>query len=190
MHGIGFGITRRGAAVRRGLGTGVLALALLLIFGAAAPGVLAAIDCVGGTCLGAAGNNTLNGTAKFDQIYGLGGNDTVDGRGDEDWLYGDAQADPGLDGDDKLYGRGGDDQLAGYGGSDLLAGGPGADFVDALEHSGHPAGIDTVKGGRGDDEVRAEDGHKDLIDCGPGIDQVWFDQGLDTLANCEDPTPF
>jgi Ca2+-binding RTX toxin-like protein len=173
----------------------VILAAVLLALTAAAPGVLAAIDCAAAVdpwCYGTDGDDTMLGTTGDDAgLYGYGGADTLYGYAGVDYLFGDAEGNPALDGADKLYGGGGADYLEGDGGADLLAGGPGNDEIEALEYEqyGHPAGKDTVRGGRGDDEILAGDLHKDVIDCGPGVDTVEFDKGLDVLIDCETKVP-
>jgi Ca2+-binding RTX toxin-like protein len=176
------------AATRRALIIGLLA-ALLLALGAAAPAVLAAITCPGGSCLGTDSDDTLQGTAGIDRISGRGGADTITGGKGNDQLDGDGQLDVGLDGADTISGGDGNDDLTGFGGADLLIGGRGADIIFTGEFADHPAGVDTVRGGRGNDTIYANDDVKDKIDCGPGRDFVQFDQGLDTLTNCEDKLP-
>ena len=173
---------------RRTLGIGLLA-ALLLTLGITAPTVLAAITCPGGSCLGTDGDDTLQGSAGIDRISGRGGADTITGGGGNDQLDGDGQLDVGLDGADTISGGAGNDELTGFGGADLLIGGRGADRIFAGEFADHPTGTDTIRGGRGNDEIYANDGVKDKIDCGSGRDYVEFDQGLDTVTNCEDKIP-
>ena len=169
-----------------------LLMALVLALGTAAPAVLAAITCPGGTCLGTAGDDTLQGTAGVDVIDGNGGADTITGFGGNDLLFGDflnGPHDPALDGPDRIYGGGGADELDGLGGADLLVGGSGNDSIDAREGTGNPPGTDTIRGGRGNDTIYAQDGAKDKIDCGPGKDNVYFDEGLDTVTSCENKVP-
>ena len=174
------------ATARRALGLGLLA-ALLLALGTAAPAVLAAITCQGGSCLGTDGNDTLQGTSVHDNIKAFGGDDTIYGGRGNDGLHGDDQTDLALDGADRIYGDGGDDFLVGNGGADLLVGGRGNDTINAQERTafGHPPGTDTIRGGRGNDTIYADDDFKDKIDCGPGRDIVAFDPGLDVVTNCE-----
>ena len=169
--------------------TKLFLLAMLAVFGAAlALGAGAAladrIDC-SGACDGTAGNDTLRGSDGPDTMTGLGGADTLSGLAGNDNLFGDGQGDPNVDGPDRISGGGGADFLLGSGGADLLAGGRGGDLIEAREGSNRPPGTDTVTGGRGNDRIFANDGAKDVIDCGPGVDEVHFDPGLDTLANCE-----
>jgi Ca2+-binding RTX toxin-like protein len=181
------GITPR-AATRRALAIGLLA-AVLLALGAATLAVLAAITCPGGSCLGTDDDDTLRGTAKVDLITGSGGADTISGGKGNDRLTGDGQLDFALDGTDTISGGDGNDNLTGFGGADLLVGGAGGDILEAKEFAGHPPGVDTVRGGRGNDFIHANDDVKDKIDCGSGLDFVVFDEGLDTVTNCEDELP-
>jgi Ca2+-binding RTX toxin-like protein len=170
---------------RRALGIGLLAASLLAL-GTVAPAVLAAITCPGDSCYGTDENDTLQGTAGFDYAFGYGGADTINGGGGNDILIGDEQANQALDGADRIFGGAGNDSVVGYGGADLLVGERGGDVINAREIANHPPGVDTVKGGRGNDTIYASDDIKDKIDCGAGRDFVQFDQGLDTLINCED----
>jgi hypothetical protein len=87
--------------------------------------------------------------------------------------------------DDRMFGGAGFDGMIGYGGDDLLSGGARGDFIDAKENSENP-GEDTVRGGRGRDFIDAIDETKDTINCGKGIkDEVFYDENLDTVENCE-----
>ena len=94
-------------------------------------------------------------------------------------------------GNDSLYGRGGEENLIGGLGADALVGGAGNDeLTGGLD-------ADTVYGD--DPEAPAETGDdfidvkndqtKDTVDCGPGTDTVLFDEGIDTVANCEIRNP-
>lgn len=53
------------------------------------------VDCVGGTCMGTSGNDTINGSPGQDVIYGLEGDDVIDPGNDlaQDYVY----CGPGLD---------------------------------------------------------------------------------------------
>jgi Ca2+-binding RTX toxin-like protein len=78
-------------------------------------------------------------------------------------------------GNDSLYGRGGDDQLIGGLGADALIG---------------ESGEDNLEGGLGNDTIDAKDGEPgDTVDCGLGTDTVFFDEGIDSVTNCENPNP-
>ncbi len=72
-----------------------------------------------------AGNDTVNGTAAIDQLFGQGGNDTLNGAGGNDYLYGGAGNNTlnGGDGNDSFYINGG--------GTDTVTGGAGNDAVFA-----------------------------------------------------------
>lgn len=75
-------------------------------------------------------NDTLNGTAGEDRLWGGGlGNDTLNGLGGHDLLSGGIGNDKldGGDGNDVLFGNLGDDTLIGGNGKDVLFGGYGYD---------------------------------------------------------------
>jgi Ca2+-binding RTX toxin-like protein len=98
--------------------------------------------------------------------------DVIRGTETSNHLSGDP---PGSLGNDSLYGRGGDDNLIGGPGADALIGGQGADDLE---------------GGPGDDTIDVKDGQTDSVDCGLGTDTVFFDEGIDSLADdCENPNP-
>ncbi len=46
-----------------------------------------------------------------------------------------------------------------------------------------------MRSGNGDDVIFAQDGFKDTIDCGEDFDTVFFEVGIDTVANCEEQNP-
>lgn len=69
------------------------------------------------------GNDTYNGTAALECIYGNDGNDTLDGKAGDDRIYGGT-------GTDTLFGDSGNDCLWGQGGNDHTDGGSGSDFCD------------------------------------------------------------
>jgi Ca2+-binding RTX toxin-like protein len=150
----------------------------------------ATVDCrVGVFCEGTDEPDELIGTNQRDVISGLQDDDLLVGFMRADEMYGDnpeAEGDgTSTDGDDELIGYRGRDTLSGFGGSDYLRGGRGADLIDATEQSNNP-GKDTVRGSRGQDSIDAVDGFKDTIFCGRGVDEVFFDKGLDVVAeNCE-----
>jgi VCBS repeat-containing protein len=66
------------------------------------------------------GNNSINGTASADTLYGGAGNDTLSGLAGSDKLYGGS-------GNDNLLGGADDDFLIGGVGNDTLTGGAGKD---------------------------------------------------------------
>ncbi len=118
---------------------------------------------------GTRGNNTLNGTAGVDYLFGYLGDDTLNG----------------LAGNDRIYGGGGKDKIDGGAGNDVLYGGEGADKIRG------GAGDDTIytNGGllggfsNGDNSI-------DIVDAGAGNDVVNLDvkdvalggQGKDVLT--------
>ena len=104
-------------------------------------------------------NDTLNGGAGTDFMYGGRGNDTVDGNAGNDTLL-------GGDGDDTLRGDGGIDALYGEAGTDNLSGGDGGDFLFG------GAGDDTLDGGIGNDVLLGDAGN-DTLNGGDGIDVLY-----------------
>ncbi|HEX5699248.1 MAG TPA: hypothetical protein VFX77_01265 [Rubrobacter sp.] len=153
----------------------------------------ATVDCrVGVFCEGTDEPDELFGTNQPDEMSGLQDDDLLLGFMGADEMYGD-DPEPGddtrTDGDDELIGYRGSDTLSGFGGSDYLRGGRGDDLIDATEESDNP-GRDTVRGSRDQDLIGAGDGFKDTIFCGRGEDEVFFDRGLDVVAdNCEIQNP-
>jgi hypothetical protein len=79
-------------------------------------------------CLGGAGDDTIAGGPRADEIYGGLGDDTLRGLGGDDWLIGD-------DGDDVIEGGAGEDTLDGseHNFGDSLDCGPGDDIAIAGE---------------------------------------------------------
>jgi hypothetical protein len=89
-----------------------------------------------------------------------------------------------LGGDDDLFGDQGEDTLIGAEHSDKVDGGNGKDTIDLAQFDtagSHDEGL----GGNGNDTVKAKDGNHDVIDCGNGKDTVFYDQGIDSITNCE-----
>jgi Ca2+-binding RTX toxin-like protein len=153
----------------------------------------ATVDCrVGVFCEGTDEPDELFGTNQPDEMSGLQDDDLLVGFMGADEMYGD-DPEPGddtrTDGDDELIGYRGSDTLSGFGGSDYLRGGRGDDLIDATEESVN-RGRDTVRGSRDQDLILAVDDFKDTIFCGRGEDEVFFDRGLDIVAdNCEIQNP-
>jgi Ca2+-binding RTX toxin-like protein len=96
-----------------------------------------------------------------------------------------ADAITGSTSDDEIFGGRGDDKIDRHEGRDVIRAGGGDDTV--VFASGDDRDADTIFGGKGDDLIFVGDnGLADVVDCGPGTDEFHFDQGLDTVANCED----
>src|SRR5215208_5831939 len=107
---------------------------------------------------------TCEGTAKNDVMYGTDNADLIGG---------------GRRGADTLYGRGGNDELGGDVGPDKVYGGPGDDrIVGQLMSEKH-------YGGRGSDTITDYKSSKrpDTFRCGPGYDYVYYNKGLDKVAD-------
>jgi Ca2+-binding RTX toxin-like protein len=125
---------------------------------------------------GSRGNDTLNGTASVDHIYGFLGNDTIDGKAGNDQLVGGG-------GNDKIYGGTGNDWLYGGQGADKLYGGAGNDFIFSAGEFLNPYGAsdksaDQIDAGAGDDYVSID--KNDIALGGAGTDMLFFsteDQG-------------
>ncbi len=158
---------------------------------------------------GLGGDDSLDGGAGGDHLYGNRGDDWIGGgEGDDvarghvgnDALEGGAGADEFYGGgdDDGLLGGEGDDELNGNSGSDLIAGGAGDDIVrgqggpdlllgDAGNDTlvGHQ-GFDTLRGGAGDD-VLIGGMADDSLTGGAGADVFAFgaDAGTDTITDFE-----
>ena len=120
---------------------------------------------------GSRGNDTLNGTASVDLIYGFLGNDTIDGKAGNDKLVGGG-------GNDKIYGGTGNDWLYGGQGADKLYGGAGNDFIFSAGEFLNPYGTndksaDQIDAGAGDDYVTI--GKNDIALGGAGTDTLFFD---------------
>jgi serralysin len=77
-------------------------------------------------------NQTINGTAKADDLFGAGGNDTMNGLGGNDRLFGENDSDKllGGPGNDQLFGGTGVNTLTGGTGKDTMTGGPVRDTFD------------------------------------------------------------
>jgi Ca2+-binding RTX toxin-like protein len=130
------------------------------------------------------------GTGKNDVMYGTNKGDSIGG---------------GPHGSDTLYGRGGDDDLIGGVGPDTVYGGLGDDYITNQEsdywfgedkNHGGPGNDHIVGnlmsekhyGGRGDDTLVDYKSSKrpDTFRCGPGFDYVYYNKGLDNVADdCE-----
>lgn len=109
--------------------------------------------------MGRGGDDTLEGGADHDTIYGGWGNDTT-GSGD-DVLSGGA-------GNDLVWGEDGSDILSGDEGDDTVIGGGGADVLDG------GSGDDSLLGGAGSDTIYAGTGD-DVLSGGDDADRLVFD---------------
>lgn len=143
-----------------------------------------------------AGNDTLQGTAAADLLFGRGGNDWLEGLQGVDCLIGGAGADSllGSDNDDILYGGSGPDSLVGADGFDQLYGGAGDDSLDGGLHDdqldGGP-GVDASFGGAGYDAflVRGDEAKYDVLRGGENVDTIFNDQPAPVvLATFDGPT--
>jgi len=157
-------------------------LGALLVAGIAAVAVpAAALESSGG-----AGDDTLKGTSKDDDLAGKGGNDLLRGLKGKDFLRGGG-------GDDELKGSKGPDRLLGGGGDDILIGGKGK---DTLNPGKGEDGVNMRDGEElaspGPDVIRARDGAPDQISCGDGNDKAIVDAEEDGVYDCEtvvEPAP-
>ena len=174
-------------------------LALMLAAGVA---WAATVQCQVGeeVCLGTSEADTITGTSGYDYIRALGGADLAKGLGGNDAVHGGR-------GKDTVKGGGGPDQSI-WGGQanpfndasdDYAYGGAGKDTVIGGYAQG---GVDHVYGEDGDDTIQTNQRGgavemygveitKEIINCGAGYDTVYFDDGLDEVAqNCEDLNPY
>lgn len=117
---------------------------------------------------GTGGNDTLNGTAGNDAMYGYGGDDNISGGSGDDGVFGGS-------GDDNLSGGSGDDHIKGDSGDDDMSGGRGNDFMEG------GSGDDDMSGGRGNDVMAGGSGD-DYIDGGRGNDVIMGGTGDDVLT--------
>jgi Ca2+-binding RTX toxin-like protein len=76
-------------------------------------------------------NDTLDGNALGNQLFGFGGDDTLRGRDGDDFILGGAGNDliGGGNGEDALFGEAGNDRLFGGNGNDTLTGGGDGDLM-------------------------------------------------------------
>jgi Ca2+-binding RTX toxin-like protein len=127
--------------------------------------------------VGALGNDSINGSAIANCLWGLSGADTIRGGGGNDRLWGDADNDRlfGDAGADTVYGGAGRDDLRGGTEGDRLEGGGGNDTVYGED------GNDLIYGGDGNDLVWGGNGH-DVIWGGAGVDQLGGQDGNDALT--------
>ncbi len=116
------------------------------------------------TIYGQEGDDSISGGADDDQLYGEEGNDTIDGGLGADHIYG------GL-GDDSIVGGDGDDTLDGGAGNDLLTGGLGNDLFTVGGGNDTITDFGTGETGPLDDRVDAtpddDQANNDFVDLAP-----------------------
>lgn len=164
---------------------------------------------------GTESSDYLRGTGETDVLYGRGGSDSVAGMRGDDTIYGEQGGDAlhggsfeldeifrgrkmVPDGEDRLFGGPGNDCVWGGSEDDILYGGDGDDFVgtyclDFIMDTGE----DIMYAGPGDDFVTALEApfryrnlqELDLVYCGPGRDQVYYQEGVDRVFDCEAKNP-
>lgn len=119
--------------------------------------------------MGGNGHDRVDGGGGRDILFGGNGNDTVHGGAGADTLYGRAD-------DDVLYGGGGNDRLFGEKGNDVLYAGAGNDWLvggDGNDVLHGVSGNNTLNGGNGDDILLAGTGN-DVLRGGAGADLFIF----------------
>jgi len=116
----------------------------------------------GGTVLGTAYADHIEGSQVDDWIHGRDGNDILNGGQGNDVLEGE-------EGDDELNGGSGNDRLYGSAGSNVLRGGEGDDLLDS-------AGVgDQLFGGIGDDGYHLRSGSQTLNEeLNAGTDTIYL----------------
>lgn len=155
----------------------------------------------------AAGNDTVLGSARADDIwlgdgddrgFGHGGDDRLSGGGGHDSLYGGDGADilqgqAGNDvmdlgaGHDRGYGGDGHDWIAGYAGNDFINGDAGNDSLygwGGRDQLNGGLGNDVIDGGIDNDLLWGGAGN-DALHGGQGNDGVWGGPGPDVLRGDE-----
>ena len=132
------------------------------------------------------GNDNFVSREDGATIFGLDGDDRLTGRGAADVLYGGAGNDSitGGTGNDYIQGDTGDDRIDGEDGLDRLYGGEGNDAI----YGGFGddfihalQGNDLTSGGAGNDTLDGHDGN-DVIDGGTGNDLLYGGAGNDSIT--------
>lgn len=110
--------------------------------------------------LGGAGNDTLLGGSRQDNIVGDVGADFLSGGSQNDTIDGGS-------GKDRIYGKGGNDSLTGGSGDDRINAGLGNDFINGGRDNDTMTGADgndSFFGGTGNDTAADYDDKIDIID--------------------------
>ncbi|MGB3790018.1 MAG: ExeM/NucH family extracellular endonuclease [Phormidesmis sp.] len=133
------------------------------------PGIVLFGTNANDTLEGGAGDDMLFGLSGKDELFGFAGNDLLNGGNGNDRLFGGIDKDTliGAAGGDLLMGEAGDDFLFGGANNDRLFGGAGNDILDG------GGGSDKMYGEAGNDLLIVDRG-KDLLDGGLGEDTVQF----------------
>lgn len=100
---------------------------------------------------GTEGDDTIDGTAQQEAVFGYGGNDTIYTRQGDDLVYG-GDGDDVIDtceGNDVIYGEAGNDTINSGAGDDIIYGGDGNDIIT------NSGGNDIIYGGSGDDTIKS-----------------------------------
>jgi VCBS repeat-containing protein len=116
------------------------------------------------------GDDTIDGGAGNDTIFGQNGNDTITGGAGDDWIDGGS-------GNDTIRGGTGADFIDGDTGNDTIYGDDGDDIIYGW------TGNDTIQGGAGNDDIVGETGADTLYGNG-GADKFWY-LNPDTAANMD-----
>lgn len=112
-------------------------------------------------------NDTIDGGAGADSIYGVNGNDSIIGGGGNDYLSAGS-------GNDTVTGGEGADSVYAGSGSDYVEGGVGNDLIYAATsyYLDDETSVDSIYGNEGDDRIYASNG--DNVDAGVGNDRIDF----------------
>jgi Ca2+-binding RTX toxin-like protein len=179
-------LSERGANLRKAVLLTLGAMITTLVMGGGVAWAVKVIHCPNSpkdpqTCTGTDRKDIMHGTSERDvmragrerdTLYGRAGPDALSGNGGPDTIYGGQGNDrllPGCDfdswcGKDEKHGDQGDDFLGGNLKSEKHFGGSGNDKLIDNKSSNH----------------------SDVFSCGPGYDRVYYNKGLDRVADdCE-----
>lgn len=168
-EGVGEGIDRLFTTANFNMDTNADQVEILTLLGTL--GISGIGNALDNTINGNAGANVIFGRGGQDTIYGNAGNDVINGEGEIDTIFGNA-------GNDTLLGGDGDDATVdGGAGNDILNGGNGNDGLIG------GAGIDTFIGGLGDDAFEVTEANEKITEyIGEGSDTVVTNLKSFTLA--------